>query len=128
ILLNNEGDYGEGLTTIKAGLSAMLFHRPYELMKVHLEIKLDDTVLKKYVGEYAFDKKHHAFVTLENNRLQLEAPAGGLPKSPLFAQDEINFYLKVIDARIEFTKDVNGTITGFISHYFGKDEVCKKVK
>jgi CubicO group peptidase (beta-lactamase class C family) len=128
ILLNNEGYYGEGLTGINATLSAILFHKPYELMRTHDEIKLADTVLKKYVGEYAFDKKHHAFITLENNRLQIEAPAGGLPKSPLFAQDETNFYLKVIDARIEFVKDANGNITELISHYLGKDEVSRKVK
>jgi CubicO group peptidase (beta-lactamase class C family) len=128
ILLNNEGYYGEGLTGINAGISAILFHKPYELMRTHYEIKLADAVLKKYVGEYAFDKKHHAFVTLENNSLQIEAPAGGLPKSPLFAQDETTFYLKVIDARIEFIKDAEGNVTELISHYFGKDEVCKKVK
>jgi CubicO group peptidase (beta-lactamase class C family) len=128
ILLNNEGYYGEGLTGINGALSAILFHKPYELIRTRDEIKLADTVLKKYVGEYAFDKKHHAFITLENNRLQIEAPAGGLPKSPLFAQDETNFYLKVIDARIEFVKDANGNITELISHYLGKDEVSRKVK
>jgi CubicO group peptidase (beta-lactamase class C family) len=128
ILLNNEGYYGEGLTDINAALSAILFHRPNELMHVRTEVKLADSILKKYVGEYAFDKKHHAFITLENGTLQMEAPAGNLPKSPLFPQDETNMYLKIIDARIEFVRDVNGNITGFVSHYNGKDEACKKVK
>lgn len=128
ILLNNEGYFGEGLTDINATLSAILFHKPYELMHVRPVIKLADSILKKYVGEYAFDKKHHAFIMLENGTLQMEAPAGNLPKSPLFPQDETNMYLKIIDARIEFIKDTNGNITGFISHYNGKDEVCKKVK
>jgi len=128
ILLNNEGYYGEALTGINAALSAILFHKPYELMRTHTEIKLADSVLKKYVGEYVFDKKHHAFITLENDGLQMEAPAGNLPKSPLFAEDESNFYLEVIDARIEFVKGSNGNITRFISHYNGKDESCKKVE
>jgi hypothetical protein len=128
ILLNNEGWYDEGLTNINAALSAILFHKPYELMHMHQEIKFPDSVLKKYIGKYEFDKKHHAFITLENGRLQMEAPEGGLPKSPLFAEDKINFYLRIIDARIEFLNDTNGNITGFISHYNGKDEKCKKVK
>jgi CubicO group peptidase (beta-lactamase class C family) len=128
ILLNNEGYFGEGLTDINATLSAILFHKPYELMHVHTEIKLDDAILKKYTGEYVFDKKHHLFITLENDTLQIEAPAGGLPKSPLFPHDETNFYLKIINARIEFVKDDNGNITGFISHFNGKDEACKKIK
>ena len=128
ILLNNEGYFGEGLTDINANLSAILFHKPYELMNIRPEIKLVDSVLKRYVGEYAFDKKHHAFITLENNTLQIEAPAGNLPKSPLFPKDETNFYLKIIDARIEFLKDAEGNITSLISHYNGKDEVSKKIK
>lgn len=128
ILLNNEGYFGEGLTDINANLSAILFHKPYELMNIRPEIKLVDSLLKRYVGEYAFDKKHHAFITLENNTLQIEAPAGNLPKSPLFPKDETNFYLKIIDARIEFLKDAEGNITSLISHYNGKDEVSKKIK
>ncbi len=128
ILLNNEGWYDEGLTDINANLSAILFHKPYELMQNHIEIKLDDNILEKYVGQYDFDKKHHAFITLENHQLQIEAPQGGLPKSPLFPHDETNFYLKIINARIEFVKDANGNITELISHYAGKDDVCKKVK
>jgi CubicO group peptidase (beta-lactamase class C family) len=128
ILLNNEGYFGEGLTEINANLSAILFHKPYELMHNRPEIKLADSVLKRYVGEYTFDKKHHVFITLENNTLQIEAPAGNLPKSTLFPQDETNFYLKIINARIEFSKNAEGNITSLISHYNGKDEVCKKLK
>jgi len=85
-------------------------------------------VLKKYVGQYDFDKKHHVYITLENNQLHMEAPQGGLPKSPLFEDDQNNFYLKIINARIEFVKDASGNITELISHYMGKNEVCKKVK
>ena len=40
----------------------------------------------------------------------MEAPEGGLPKSPLFAEDENNFYLKIINARIEFVKDASGNV------------------
>ena len=128
ILLNNEGDFGEALNGMNADLSAIIFHKPYELMRDDAGIKLSDEVLKKYVGVYEFDKKHHAIVTLENGQLQAEAPEGGLPKSPLIAEDENYFYLKIINARIEFIKDESGNITGLISHYFGKDEVLKKIK
>ncbi len=128
ILLNNQGWFDQSLNAINANLSAIIFHKPYELMGKHIGIKLPDAVLKKYVGQYDFDEKHHAYITLENNQLQIEAPQGGLPKSPLLADDQNNFYLKIIDARIEFVNDVSGNITALIAHYNGKDEVCKKVK
>jgi hypothetical protein len=128
ILLTNEGWFDESLTSINADVSAIIFHKPYELMRNHTGIKLSDDVLKKYVGQYDFDKKHHAYITFENNQLQMEAPQGGLPKSPLFAEDETNFYLKIINARIEFVKDASGNIASLIAHYNGKNEICKKVK
>ncbi|HEX5152325.1 MAG TPA: serine hydrolase [Parafilimonas sp.] len=127
ILLNNYGWFGEALNSINADLSAIIFHKPYKLLKNRENKTFAEAILKKYVGKYQFDKKHHAYISLENGQLQMEAPEGGLPKSPLFAQDETNFYLKVIDARIEFVKDASGNITELIAYYNGKAEVCKKV-
>ena len=128
ILLNNYGWFNDAFNGIKTDLSAIVFNKPYKLLTNHENKKLPDDVLKKYVGQYDFDKKHHAYITLENGSLQMEAPQGGLPKSPLFAEDENNFYLKIINAAIEFVKDGSGNITGLIVHYNGKDEFCKKVK
>ena len=127
ILLSNEGWFNEGLATINSNLSAICFHKPYELFHKIVFAQLSPKELKKYIGQYDFDKKHHVYITLENGTLQMEAPQGGLPKSPLFAQDETNFYLKIIDARIEFVKDASGNISELIAHYQGKNEVCKKV-
>ena len=126
--MNNKGWFDESLNAINADVSAIIFHKPYELMREHTGIKLPGEVLKKYVGQYDFDKKHYVYITLENNQLQMESPQGGLPKSPLLADDQNNFYLKIINARIEFVKDAPGNVTQLIAHYMGKNEVCKKVK
>lgn len=128
ILLNNYGGFGDALNGINGDLSAVIFNKPYKLLKDYDNKRLPDDILKKYVGKYEFDKDHHVYVSIQNKQLQMEAPEGGVPKSPLFAQDETNFYLKVITARIEFLKDESGNITGFISHFNGKDEFCKKIK
>lgn len=128
ILLTNQGWFDESLNPVNADLSAIIFHKPYELMRNHAGISIPDEELKKFVGQYDFDKKHHVYITLENGQLQIEAPQGGLPKSPLFAEDKTNFYLKIINARIEFVKDDGGNVIQLISHYMGKHEVCKKVK
>ena len=127
ILLSNQGWFGEALDNVNANLSGILFHKPIELFNKQAVIKLPHDVLKKYIGRYDFDKKHHVYIALENDTLQMAAPQGGLPKSPLFAQDEANFYLEIIDARIEFVKDASGNISELIAHYNGKNEVCKKV-
>jgi CubicO group peptidase (beta-lactamase class C family) len=92
------------------------------------EIKVDPDLLKQYVGQYDLDKKHHAYITLENGQLQMEAPQGGLPKSPLFAKASNVFYLKIVAAEIEFTKDASGKVNEMIVHFNGQDQISKKVK
>jgi CubicO group peptidase (beta-lactamase class C family) len=92
------------------------------------EVKVADAILKQYVGVYQFDAKHSATITLENGQLQMEALAGGLPKSPLFAESDNKFLLKVVKAEIEFVKDTQGNVIKLIAHVNGQDQVCKKVK
>jgi hypothetical protein len=92
------------------------------------DVKVADTILRQYVGVYQFDAKHSATITLENGQLQMEARAGGLPKSPLFAESDNKFLLKVVKAEIEFVKDAQGNVIKLIAHVNGQDQVCKKVK
>ena len=128
ILLCNQGWFGEALNTTNADLAGIVFHKPVEPMKELSGIQFSVDTLKKYVGKYDFDKKHHVYITLEDGQLYMEAPQGGLPKSPLYADTQTNFYLKIINARIEFVNDGAGNISSLIAHYAGKSEVCKKVK
>lgn len=128
ILLCNQGWFGDALNVTNADLGGIVFHKNIQPMHDVAGKQLSSDSLKKYVGTYEFDKKHHAYITLEDGQLQMEAPEGGLPKSPLFAEDDSNFYLKIINARIEFVRDASGNITTLIAHYAGKSEVCKKIK
>jgi CubicO group peptidase (beta-lactamase class C family) len=89
-------------------------------------ISVDTEELKKYVGVYESDPQHPAIITLENGQLQMEAKAGGLPKSPLFAKSKNVFFLKVIDAEIEFAKE-NNKVTELIVHFNGLSQVAKKI-
>jgi hypothetical protein len=89
-------------------------------------ISVDTEELKKYVGVYESDPQHPAIITLENGQLQMEGRAGGLPKSPLFAKSKNVFFLKVIDAEIEFAKE-NNKVTELIVHFNGLSQVAKKI-
>lgn len=92
------------------------------------EVKVADTILKKYVGIYQPDATHSAMITLENGQLQIESQSGGLPKSPLYAESDNKFLLKAVKAEIEFTLDVAGNVSQLIVHANGQDQVCKKIK
>jgi hypothetical protein len=58
-------------------------------------------------------------MTLENGQLMTQAT--GQPKFPLFAESETRFFLKVVDAEVDFVKDDKGAVTGLILHQGGRD-------
>jgi CubicO group peptidase (beta-lactamase class C family) len=92
------------------------------------EVILDSASLAQYMGIYQTDPKHDAIVTLDSGQLYLETPAGGLPKSPLFAKRIDVFFLKIIEAEVEFTRDKSGKVVQAIFRYNGKEEHAKKIK
>jgi hypothetical protein len=53
-------------------------------------------------------------ITLEGD--QLYSQATGQPKVPIFAETETKFFLKVVDAQVEFFKDESGKVLYFVIH------------
>jgi len=92
------------------------------------EVKVPDSILKQYAGLYERDPEHPVTITVENGQLQITSPGGGLPKSPLYAESENMFLLKVVKAEIEFTRDATGKVSQLIVHINGQEQVCPKVK
>lgn len=95
--------------------------------KNHREVKLGESVLKQYVGVYELDAGHRIYITLENGRLQMEGPDNNLPKSPLIAEGNNRFFIKIAGVELDFIKDVNGKVIKIIS-YEEKNYELKKVK
>jgi CubicO group peptidase (beta-lactamase class C family) len=91
------------------------------------EIRADTNVLAQYVGVYEDSKKHPVLITIENGQLQMAAPDGGLPKSPLFPKSDSTFFLKVLPVEVEFVKD-HDKISQLVIHYKRQIQVVKKVR
>ena len=77
------------------------------------EIAVSPAILAAYVGTYELKPGFDLTITLEGS--QLMAQATGQPKFPLFAESETNFFLKVVDAQVEFGKDEKG-VTYLVLH------------
>jgi len=71
------------------------------------EINLSEEQLKKYIGEYQFGEGFVLSITLEDG--QLMAQATGQSKNPIFPESENKFFLKVVDAQLEFISE-GGTV------------------
>ena len=53
--------------------------------------------------------------------LKLSAQATNQPKFPIFPESETKFFLKVVDAQIEFLKNDKGDVTFLVLHQGGRD-------
>lgn len=78
------------------------------------EIYVSPEILKQYVGTYELQPGFDLVVTLEDGQLMSQATGQG--KLPMFAETETKFFLKVVDAQIEFLKDENGAVTHLMLH------------
>lgn len=92
------------------------------------DIKIDPSILQQYTGVYATDAKHSVTISVDSGQLQIESKSGNLPRSPLFAESETKFLLKVVKAEIEFFRDDKGNTTQLIVYVNGQKQVCKKIK
>jgi CubicO group peptidase (beta-lactamase class C family) len=114
------------LGKISRALAAIVLNQPYEVPSAKKEITVAPSILKQYVGEYQLAPNFSITVYLENNGLK--AQATGQPAFDLFAEKENVFFLKVVEAKIEFVKDDKGTVTEMILYQNGAQPRGKKIK
>jgi CubicO group peptidase (beta-lactamase class C family) len=89
-------------------------------------ITVPEKVLMQYVGEYELQPGFVITVTLDGNRLFTQAT--GQAKFEIFAESEFKFFLKVVDAQLEFVKDETGKVTGAFLYQGGQKLEAKKIK
>lgn len=93
---------------------------PNERRAVHLP----RAVLEKYVGSYELAPTFKIRFFMEGDQLMTQAT--GQSSLPVFAESEIDFFLKAVDARITFVKDAKGDVTGIVLHQGGHDQPGKR--
>ncbi len=124
ILLSNSN--GSKLDMLKKNIAAILYNQPYDLPGAKAEVKIEKELLQQYVGEYELAPTFKITISLVNDGLMLQAT--GQPQFPLYAKAEDHFFLKVVDAQVEFFKDDNGAIEKMILHQNGQHIPGKKIK
>ncbi len=74
------------------------------------EVKLSPEALAPLAGEYVLNPKASLTTTVENGQLMGQMTGQG--KIPLFAESENKFFLKVVNAQLEFHREADGKVTG----------------
>jgi CubicO group peptidase (beta-lactamase class C family) len=89
-------------------------------------VPTDSGILKQYTGTYELQPGFEIQVTTAGT--QLFAQATGQARFELFASKPGSFFLKVVEASIDFNKDPDGKVTSLTLHQGGRDIEGKKIK
>lgn len=81
------------------------------------EISLTPEQLAPFVGTFEIQPGFNIVFTLENGQLMTQAT--GQEKFPVFAESPTKFFLKVVDAQVEFMPDDSGGYGSIILHQGG---------
>ncbi len=88
------------------------------------EVAVDVSILKNYVGAYELQPGFNLVMTLEDGKLFTQAT--GQPKNQLFAESETKFFLKVVNAQVEFIKNDAGQYDSLILYQNGQQMPAKR--
>ncbi len=109
------------LTNSGAGADDVGFHildESVPLKKIRKPVPVASEILKSYIGSYEITPQFQIEVSLDGE--QLGAQATGQPKFNLYAESDTKFFLKVVDAQVEFKKDSTGNIEKLILYQGGQ--------
>jgi len=116
VLANLNGPFAE---QIGANLAKVVHGEKVVLPTERKEIKVSPEILKQYVGTYELTPKFSLAITLEDGQLTSQGTNQG--KVPMYAESETMFFLKLVDAQIEFVKNEKGEVTNLVLHQNGRD-------
>lgn len=83
------------------------------------EITVAPAILAAYAGTYEITPTFSIVVTLEDGHLMTQAT--GQRKIEIFPESETRFFLKVVDAQLEFVKNEKGEVTHLILRQGGRE-------
>lgn len=121
----NFGNKVTGLITNDRGTQETWI-RTDKQIKTRSEIKIPEGLLSQYVGNYELSPGFIISVTKEGDRIFSQAT--GQSKVEIFAESETRFFLKVVDAQLEFIKDGSGKISKLILYQGGQKLEGPKIK
>ena len=122
VVLANQNTGATG--DIASKLAALVHGDKVVLAGERKEVAVSPAILQTYVGTYELAPGFDIVMTVEGGQLMTQAT--GQPKFPVFAESETKFFLKLVDAQLEFVKNDKGEVTHVILHQGGRDAKAPK--
>ena|SRR5690554_3026381 len=76
--------------------------------KLYTVVEVADSILEKYVGDYELAPGFILSVTKDGKQLNTQATGQGV--NPIYPESDTRFFLKVVDAQIEFNQNDQGEV------------------
>lgn len=125
----NVGGISISFTRDKGAVNGLVLHQngdraapkmsAAELPPEPKEVHLDPAVLGDYVGKYQLAPNAVLDVVLKDGSLFVQLT--GQPSFAIYASAKDKFFLKVVDARIDFERDGSGKVVALVLHQNGRD-------
>ncbi|MFB0517509.1 MAG: serine hydrolase [Candidatus Neomarinimicrobiota bacterium] len=122
----SDGQVVSALLHRRAGPPVVAHRTDKPLPAERTAITLDPALYDRYSGEYELAPGFSIQVWREDDRLLLRAT--GQESAEIFPESETMFFLKVVDARIEFVLNETGEATGIILHQGGQQLPGRKIQ
>ncbi len=87
---------------------------------------IDPKLYDRLAGDYELAPDF--IITILRRGDKLISQATGQPEVELFPESETRFFLKVVDAQVDFILDGAGHATGIVLHQGGRDLPAKKIR
>lgn len=104
---------------IAANLGELAHGGTVTLASERKAITLPGTTLSKYVGTYEVAPGVNNMIRLADDHLTTQLT--GQQPLPLFAESESKFFLKAVDAQVEFFLDPDGSVTHLVMYQNGRE-------
>ncbi|MCL9805471.1 serine hydrolase [Flavobacterium amniphilum] len=107
-------------------IRSILYNKPLPVQKIRKEISITTEELQKFVGTYEVEKDFEIKISVDKDLLFSQLT--GQNVFPIFAESDMLFFYKVVDAQIQFEKNENGEISHLFLLQDGKKTEAKRTK
>jgi CubicO group peptidase (beta-lactamase class C family) len=105
-------------------LAKIAFGETVILAAERKELEVPTETLKGYVGTYQLTSRIKNMIRLVDGKLTTQL--SGQAQIPLFAESESKFFLKVVDAQVEFIRE-GGKVTHLLQHQGGRTQKAQRI-
>jgi CubicO group peptidase (beta-lactamase class C family) len=116
---------GRAPSELSHQLAGVMFGEDVKLPRERHEIELPLATLQNYVGVYQLNPRITNTIRLVDGRLTTQL--SGQRPLPIFAESETKFFLKVVDAQVEFFKDDAGRVTHLVQYQNGREQKAPRI-